>query len=157
VGDGDFDRTQRQRVVFEQAVSKALNLEPKEQYNLLMAMMPYIETSLSTSEFIKYGFNTLLMQSRAIQQSRYPADDALLLDYIGDASFVIPDTLIDNIKELYAFIYEDENYVPSDQATEISNQIEEKINGGSSEDSDDDYYTYDESDSSDNNYDPYSD
>jgi LCP family protein required for cell wall assembly len=157
VGDGDFDRTERQRIVFEQAISKALNLTPKEQYNLLTEMMPYIDTSLSTSEFIKYGFNTLLMQSRAIQQSRYPADDALLLDYIGDVSFVIPDTLLDNIQELYTFIYEDENYVPSDQATEISDQIEENINGYASDDSSDDYYTYDESDSSDEGFDPYSD
>ena len=157
VGDGDFDRTQRQRVVFEQAISKALDLGIKEQYNLLMEMLPYLETSLSTSEFIKYGFNTILMQSRAIEQSRYPADDALLLDYIGDSSFVIPDTLLDNIKELYAFIYEDNNYVPSDQATKISDQIEDMVNGDSSgDDSYDDYYDdssqdyiYDETDSSD--------
>ncbi|WKY47973.1 LCP family protein [Eubacteriaceae bacterium ES3] len=150
VGDGDFDRTLRQRVVFEQAVSKALDLSPQQQYTLLTELMPYIETSLSTSEFLKYGLNTLLMHTREIEQARFPADDAMLLDYVGDSSFVIPDTLADNIKELYAFIYNDETYEPSEQAAAISEQIKENIYG----DSYDDYYDYSEDYSSnDDSYD----
>lgn len=133
VGDGDFDRTLRQRVVFEQVLSKALDLDVKEQYNLVMATLPYVETSLGTLEMIKYGANLALMPSKDIEQSRFPTDELISLDMLDGVSYVIPDTLVDNIEAFYQFIYETA-YTPSDTATAISDEIKSTING-SDEDS----------------------
>ncbi len=149
VGDGDFDRTLRQRIVFEQALSKALSLKPMDQLNLLKESLPYIDTSLSSLEFIKYGINFMLMPSREIVQSRFPVDEFMILNYLGDVSYIIPDELVDNIEALYQFIYES-TYSPSVEAVDISEAIDYKINGYSDDDysndySDDDYSDYDNS------------
>lgn len=131
VGDGDFDRTLRQREVFEQVLSKALDLDLKDQYNLLMATLPYVKTSLSTTEMIKYALNLALMPSKDIEQSRFPADKFVSLDNIDGVSYVIPNTLVENIKALYQFIYETA-YNPSNKATQISDDIDDSVNGSSS-------------------------
>lgn len=130
VGDGDFDRTLRQRVVFEQVLSKALDLDLKEQYNLVMATLPYVETSLSTLEMIKYGANLALMPSKDIEQSRFPTDQLISLDMLDGVSYVVPNTLVKNIEALYQFVYET-TYTPSDTATDISAEIKNAVNGTS--------------------------
>ena len=126
VGDGDFDRTLRQRVVFEQVLSKALNLDLKEQYNLVMTTLPYVKTSLGTLEIIKYGANLALMPSKDIEQSRFPADELISLDMLDGVSYVVPDTLVENIEALYQFIYETA-YTPSKTATTISDEIKDTL------------------------------
>jgi LCP family protein required for cell wall assembly len=130
VGDGDFDRTLRQRVVFEQVLSKALDLDLQAQYNLVMATLPYVETSLSTMEMIKYGTNLALMPSKDIEQSRFPTDELISLDLLDGVSYVVPNTLVENIEALYQFVYET-TYTPSDTATDISDEIENTVNGTS--------------------------
>jgi len=122
VGDGDFDRTLRQRTVFEQVLSKAFNLNISDQYKLLMGTLPYVETSLTTPELIKYAANLALMPNKDIEQSRLPTDDANALEYIDGVSYVIPNTLVDNIKAFYSFIYETD-YIPSTTASNISKKI----------------------------------
>jgi len=122
VGDGDFDRTLRQRAVFEQVLSKALDLNLIDQYKLLMGTLPYVKTSLSIFEIIKYTANLALMPSKAIEQNRLPTDDSNALANISGVSYVIPDTLVDNIKSLYSFIYESD-YTPSATASKISKKI----------------------------------
>ena len=126
VGDGDFDRTLRQRVVFEQVLSKALNLDLKEQYNLVMTTLPYVKTSLGTLEIIKYGANLALMPSKDIEQSRFPADELISLNMLDGVSYVVPDTLVENIEALYQFIYETA-YTPSKTATTISDEIKDTL------------------------------
>ncbi len=132
VGDGDFDRTLRQRVVFEQVLSKALDLDVKDQYNLVMATLPYVETSLSTMEMLKYGANLALMPSKDIEQSRFPIDELISLDMLDGVSYVIPNTLAENIEAFYQFVYETD-YTPSDAAMEISDEIEDAVNGTSND------------------------
>jgi LCP family protein required for cell wall assembly len=132
VGDGDFDRTLRQRVVFEQVLSKALDLDLQQQYNLVMATLPYVETSLSTLEMFKYGANLALMPSKDIEQSRFPIDELISLDMLDGVSYVIPNTLAENIEAFYQFVYETD-YTPSDAAMEISDEIEDAVNGTSND------------------------
>jgi LCP family protein required for cell wall assembly len=130
VGDGDFDRTLRQRVVFEQVLSKALDLNLQDQYNLMMATLPYVETSLSTLEMLKYGANLALMPSKDIEQSRFPTDDLISLDMLDGVSYVVPNTLAENIEAFYQFVYETD-YTPSDTALEISDEIKTAVKGTS--------------------------
>ena len=122
VGDGDFDRTLRQRAVFEQVLSKAFDLNLIDQYKLLMGTLPYVKTSLTTPELIKYAANLALMPNKEIEQNRLPTDEANALANIDGVSYVIPDTLVDNIKALYTFIYETD-YTPSTAANNISKKI----------------------------------
>lgn len=126
VGDGDFDRTLRQRAVFEQVLSNAFDLNLMEQYQLLMSTLPYVETSLSTLELIKYTGNLALMPNKQIEQYRLPTDDATALADIDGVSYVVPNTLNDNIKALYTFI-DETDYTPSDEASSISTKIKANL------------------------------
>ncbi len=123
VGNGDFDRTQRQRTVFEQVINKALALNPVAQYSLLQRVMPYVQTSLSFNEILKYAGNAMLMRDHTILQQQVPDAQYVETGDLGGTSYVFPITLVDNIKVLYQFIYETA-YTPSDTAQEISNTIE---------------------------------
>ncbi|MDO4287883.1 MAG: LCP family protein [Eubacterium sp.] len=123
IGNGDFDRTQRQRAVFEQVLAKAMDLNPVAQYNLLMKVLPYTETSLSTSELIKYASNAMFMSGHEIQQMQMPTDGLVDTGTLDGVSYVFPYTLAENIQAWYQFVYE-ESYTPSDTAQGISDEIE---------------------------------
>ena len=123
VGNGDFDRTQRQRNVLEQVVRKVLKLNPVSQLVLINQVLPYIKTSLSVSEIYKLGFNVLLLRNRNLTQKQIPDETHLQTDLVDEESFIIPDTLTDNIKALYNFIYQID-YTPSSTAQEISDKIQ---------------------------------
>lgn len=121
-GNGDYDRTQRQRNVLEQVVSKASSLGPFKLISLVQKVLPYIDTSLSTTEIAKYLVNVMLMPDKTIEQYRLPADGMVTDGYIDGVSYVFPDTLVDNIEAWYQFVYE-KSYTPSTRAQEISNEI----------------------------------
>lgn len=122
-GNGDYDRTQRQRNILQQVVAKATALSPLDLVKLVQDMMPYIETSLRTSELVKYALNFLMMNDRTIEQSRLPQDGMLADGYLDGVSYIFPETLVDNIKYWYNFVYEID-YTPSARAQEISEEIE---------------------------------
>lgn len=121
-GNGDFDRTQRQREVFKQVILKALELNPLKQYALLQSVLPYVETSLSSDEITKYAANVMLMKGREFSQMQMPVSELCEVGYYGDVSYVFPNTLADNIKAWYQFVYERE-YTPSNTAQNISDEI----------------------------------
>ncbi len=126
-GNGDFDRTQRQRNVLQQVVSKATSLNPVALVNLINNVMPYIQTSLTNTEIMKYVLNILLMSDHTIEQYRLPADGMVSDGYIDDVSYVFPNTLTDNIKGWYQFVYQ-KDYTPSSTAQDLSNRIAEAWN-----------------------------
>lgn len=123
IGNGDFDRTQRQRTVFEQVLNKAMALNPVQQYNLLQKIMPYVKTSMDTNEILKYAANVALMRNRTIQQKQIPTDEYVQTGDLDGVSYVFPVTLDDNIKALYNFIYQID-YTPSTDAQYISKKIQ---------------------------------
>lgn len=123
VGNGDYERTQRQRNVLSQVVARATSLNIFDQINLIKSVLPYIETSLSFSEMVKIGINFLMMSDRELEQFRLPTDDYSSDGYLHGVSYVFPNTLVDNIKAWYQFIYEID-YTPSSTAREISEEIQ---------------------------------
>lgn len=123
VGNGDYERTQRQRNILEQVVAKAFAMNPVQQLNLFQEVLPYIQTSLRSSEIIKLGLNFLMMSDRTIEQSRLPLDEYASDGYLDGISYIFPNTLVDNIVAWYQFVYEIP-YTPSATAQEISEEIE---------------------------------
>ena len=72
-----------------------------------------------------YGGRMIFHRNARIEQAQIPDSRYLAEDMRGDVSYVFPDTLEDNIKALYRFIYESD-YNPSQNAKEISRNIEER-------------------------------
>jgi|LSQX01.2.fsa_nt_gb LCP family protein required for cell wall assembly len=124
-GHGDYERTQRQRAVFEQVLKKVIKQPPWKQIAFYNTVKPYIDTSLSFNQLMTYGGRMIFHRNARIEQAQIPDSRYLAEDMRGDVSYVFPDTLEDNIKALYRFIYESD-YNPSQNAKEISRNIEER-------------------------------
>lgn len=123
VGNGDFERTQRQRAVLDQVFAKAKKLSLIRQYKLYKAIKPYIRTSMSGREVGQYLFNVALIRGAGIRQQQIPDSSQTAVGMLRGVSYVFPKTLENNIITLHSFIYE-EDYTPSDTAAGISAHIE---------------------------------
>ncbi|NLJ98225.1 MAG: LCP family protein [Tissierellia bacterium] len=107
-GNGDYERTERQRVVLEQVLKRGMNAGITKYPALLNAMLPYVETSLSKPEILSLGTSVLTSGIRDIDQYRIPADGYVKNQTINGVSYVVPQSLEDNVMLLNKFIYEDE-------------------------------------------------
>lgn len=71
VGDGDFERTERQRKVILAMIEKAKTMSPLKLTSLLEKYIDSIETSLSLNKLLSIGAN-LLLGGYQIEQTRIP-------------------------------------------------------------------------------------
>lgn len=74
VGDGDFERTERQRRVLQAMVVKAKEAGPYGMAKLWMTIAPYVETSLSTDEILTLGRDYYTNEKMEWEQARFPLD-----------------------------------------------------------------------------------
>lgn len=74
VGNGDFERTERQRKVLSQMISKVQGMNKSELPSLVMKVLPYVETSLSPNTVIDMGLQYFTKGINELQQDRFPRD-----------------------------------------------------------------------------------
>ncbi len=118
---GDFKRTERQRIVLQEMLKKAKKLSLPKLYNMVEKFMPMIYTNLSNKDIINL-MKSFLSYDIA-DQTGFPFEkDAH--EYRG-VSYVFPINLEENVIRLHQFLFEDENYTPSDQVQEYSAYIED--------------------------------
>ena len=112
--NNDFGRTDRQRYVMEQLFNKAIKLEKTKYINLVKALIPYTETSLSYSEIMGLAMDVLL-ESPTFEQTRMPLDDyQMSAPYIPREGSTVYYDLEFAKNLLHSFFYEDvtpEKYV----------------------------------------------
>lgn len=73
VGDGDFERTERQRKVIIAMIEKAKTMSPLKLTDLVEKYIDSVETSLSLNKILSIGAN-LLLGKYEIEQNRVPFD-----------------------------------------------------------------------------------
>ena len=105
-GDGDYERTQRQRLVLEKTLDKALSAGITKYPKLLTTILPFIETSLSQGEILKLGTSIIGADAKNIDQFRIPADGHAKDRMINGVYYLEPNSLESNIELLHKFIYE---------------------------------------------------
>lgn len=121
VGNGDYERTQRQRIVLEQVLNKVLKDGSITQaMRFADSLLPYVQTSLSRSEILSIGTKIFTSGTTTLVNTRIPTDEFSDNANVNGASVVLPMTLMDNVKYLHNFIYENEDFVPSDRLQEIN-------------------------------------
>lgn len=103
-GDGDFERTERQRLVLTKVFEKIKSAGITQYPALASAMMEYVETSLTTDEIFQLGTSVFLENISTVEQARYPivgyyrmelSDYSLVTDLNGTSALI------------HQFIYED--------------------------------------------------
>lgn len=104
VGNGDFERTERQRRVLVELFKKAKTINPLKLPGLATTMLPYVETNLSKTEILSLGISVLGFKNKDIVQYRIPVDGTFTQKRIDGMAVLVPD-LEKNKALLHDFIY----------------------------------------------------
>lgn len=115
----DYKRTERQRTVLEKIFSKAQSQGVTTLIAIANEMIPYISTSLSTTEII--SLVTGMGRYSIGETQGFPFEKQAADISAGDV--VVPVNLAQNVKELHAYLFGEADYTPSDTVQEISYNI----------------------------------
>lgn len=77
VGNGDFERTERQRTVLTALFNKAINISPTEYYGILSDLSSEITTNITTTDLLSLSTKaaSLGIGGVTIEQERFPRDN----------------------------------------------------------------------------------
>lgn len=117
--DTDFNRTERQRKVLGQAMEKAKNSDLKTLTTLIGTVYPQIKTSVGVDNLAGMAKNA--KKYYISQTSGFPFSHQEIK--IVKKACVVPTTLESNVVQLHSFLYNTENYVPSENLKSISSHI----------------------------------
>lgn len=124
IGD-DFKRTERQRLVVEKMVDKALASDMSTINELIDVVFPKIKTSLSKAEILslaKDAFNYKMGDNAGFPFDR--ENEVVSISYQkGSQDCVIPADLASNVKQLHDFLYGTTSYQVTDSVQSISDEI----------------------------------
>ncbi len=76
VGDGDFERTNRQRIVIAKVFEKAKTLNILEIHDLLNTFLPQVKTNLTQEEILSLMLKALEYLQYDLESHRLPVDDS---------------------------------------------------------------------------------
>jgi LCP family protein required for cell wall assembly len=123
-GKSDFERTERQRRVLEQVLNKVLlDRSITKAMRFTDSLLPYIKTSMSRKEILAIGTKIFTTGTYALVNTRIPLDENVKNANIRGAAVLLPDSLLDNVTYLHNFIYENDQYAPSERLLKINNDM----------------------------------
>ena len=124
----DFKRTERQREVIKACLDVAKTSNVSTLKSICESVFNETYTSLDISEIL-----TLLehiSEYSIVDEGGFPTSGQITTGTIGSAgSCVIPLDLASNVTWLHEFLFEEENYDPSSNVKEYSEQIYQRTNG----------------------------
>lgn len=121
---GDFTRTERQRIVIEKIVEKVQKSNLATINEIIDSVFPKIKTSLSLTDIL--GYAKSFLDYKLVDSAGFPFEKTT--DTIGGmGSVVIPVNLDNNVQELHEFLYDDQDYTPSEQVLYTSNEIINRV------------------------------
>lgn len=120
---GDFERTERQRFVLEQIAESAKKVSLSSLNSIMDKVFPQVATSMELGEMLKYakiGTSLKIGDTKGFPEAN--TSDTLS----GVGSVVIPDSLIQSVKELHEFLFPDLEYEVSSTVKAIDEKIQNK-------------------------------
>lgn len=120
---GDFERTERQREVLSAVADQAKKKPVSSLVNIANNVFDEVYTSLNLTEIC--DLLTDVAKYSITDTAGFPKDE-----HIGDKSFgtkgrcVVPTDLEADVKWLHEFLFNDNNYEPSDKVKECSRKIQ---------------------------------
>ncbi len=120
----DFTRAQRQRTVLKLMVEKIQTMDLATINNMINEGFNYIKTSFSMTEILSYAAD--YAKYDIAETCGFPFTVASRT-YEDVGAVDIPLTLESNVIELHEYLYDEENYVPSEKVKEISQMIIDKV------------------------------
>lgn len=116
----DFKRTERQREVLETIAKKAKTMSVSQLDEIIKAVFPMCATNMTVDQLLAIAADGLSYNIKGT--TGFPFD--VTTDSVGSAgSCVIPVDLEKNVAQLHNYLFEAENYAPSETVVKISNKI----------------------------------
>lgn len=116
----DYGRTERQREVITKMFEKAKQCDLMTLNKMMDEMLPQISTSLSPTELL--GLASGVAKYHMGENTGFPFDkESGDVGSLGD--MVIPIDLENNVIQLHKFLYDNEEYTPSQTVKELSETI----------------------------------
>ena len=103
-GDGDYERTERQRTVLSAALNKVTKMNVTQVPTLINTFAPFVETNITSTYLLKIAVSVLNSGISDIIQSRFPTDQSSGGKIINDRWYLVYDKE-DTISELHNFIF----------------------------------------------------
>ncbi|MDP4088813.1 MAG: LCP family protein [Bacillota bacterium] len=106
VGNGDWERTDRQRTVMDEMFKEVMGAGVTQYISLMSSMLPYVETSIPKSTMLSMGTKFFTSGIKNIDQARFPADGYWTDPTIDGVSYIqakMPDTK----NQIDAYIFDD--------------------------------------------------
>lgn len=128
VGNGDYERTERQREILNKMVEKALKSDIGTINKLIDTIFPEIKTSLSQTEMLglaKDAFNYKMGDNAGFPLEH--VNEKINVSYQkGKADCIVPADLATNVKQLHDFLFGTTDYVVTESVQNISDAIVDK-------------------------------
>lgn len=116
----DFKRTERQRTVISKIVEKAKTADIATLNTIINEVFPDIETSLSNTEILGLAAN--VMDYELVDTQGWPF--MLTTTSVGSKGDVVVATDLEtNVSLLHRYLFEDEDYTPSNTVQGLSDEI----------------------------------
>lgn len=106
VGNGDYERTERQRKVLTAMLEKIQNAGVTKYPSIVTTLLPYTETSLSKGNILSTGVGVLTSGTKTIDQERFPTDGNAVGKMIGGVSYITTN-LSKTTDQIHKYIYDD--------------------------------------------------
>jgi len=103
---GDFERTERQRTVLGALFNKISNGGAAQLPSNVSKLLPFVETSMSSTDIIKLGVSAFTTGTTNLEQQRFPLD-GYCKDMTLDGVWYLKADLEATKDQLHKFIYED--------------------------------------------------
>ena len=103
---GDYERTERQRIVLTAIMNKVKKLGPTEFPKVVSALLPNVESSFSSTEIMKMGTSAFALGIDNIEQQRFPLDD-YCQGKIIDGVYYLLFNEEKTINQIHKYIFED--------------------------------------------------
>ena len=118
--DTDYNRTERQRLVVSLAFDKAKEADIGVLNNIAEVIFEDLATNIELKDMLHMAIN--IKKYHLGPTTGFPTNPhAMIMGRKGDV--VIPKSLTSNVKELHKFLYDVEDYEPTDTVKKISSKI----------------------------------
>lgn len=108
VGNGDFERTERQQVVLKSMMEKAKAAGPLGLSRLWIAIAPHLETSLDSGEILEMAKTYLEKQKEFTwEQQRYPLDGTWESGSLPNGGWIMKVNREEQKESITNYLYED--------------------------------------------------
>ncbi|MEG2109033.1 MAG: LCP family protein, partial [Clostridium sp.] len=77
VGNGDYERTERQRRVIDLVTQKFKDLSPLKYPSVMASLLPYVKTNIEPFMILNYAYTASKFPSLDFEQLRVPFDDEI--------------------------------------------------------------------------------